>query len=231
MTNSNEFTGFFQKVLSNIPRPLKNPIIVVLLVIVFSLLTSYILYLIHFTKTQTKLQVDSPPVPTLPLQSPLEVFHISDQKYNYQQAKCKCASYGARLATVNELNNAYEKGADWCDYGWSDNGQAYYPTQLNTYIKLRDELNQARMEKGKKPKKNPMTMCGYPGLNGGTFNHKFEFGVNCYGIKPAGKIKKVKPIVIPPVDVCTLPNNKQLTSVQQNDTIVPFNPNKWSYFY
>ena len=36
-----------------------------------------------------------------------EVFHISDQIYTYEEAKCKCASYNGRLATESEIVDAY----------------------------------------------------------------------------------------------------------------------------
>jgi hypothetical protein len=46
-----------------------------------------------------------------------EVFHVSDNKYNYEDAKAVCAAYDGRLATYNEINQAYNDGADWCGYG------------------------------------------------------------------------------------------------------------------
>ena len=32
-----------------------------------------------------------------------EVFHISNQDYTYNQAKCKCNAYGARLQNIQKL--------------------------------------------------------------------------------------------------------------------------------
>ena len=58
-----------------------------------------------------------------------EVFHIANQDYTYKQGKCKCESYGAKLATKNQITDAYNKGANWCTYGWSEKQEAYYPVQ------------------------------------------------------------------------------------------------------
>ena len=48
-----------------------------------------------------------------------QVFHIANQDYTYNQAKCKCASYNAKLATYSQLVDAHNGGAEWCSYGWS----------------------------------------------------------------------------------------------------------------
>lgn len=58
-----------------------------------------------------------------------EVFHISDQKYTYEQAKCKCNAYNAELADKSQIIKSYNKGANWCSYGWSKGQNAYYPIQ------------------------------------------------------------------------------------------------------
>jgi hypothetical protein len=38
-----------------------------------------------------------------------EVFHISNQNYTFEQAKCKCESYGAKLATRHNIIDSYNK--------------------------------------------------------------------------------------------------------------------------
>ena len=101
-----------------------------------------------------------------------EVFHVSDNKYNYEDAKAICKAYDGRIATYNELNKAYNEGADWCGYGWSDNQMALFPTQeekWNTLQKIDGHQHD----------------CGRPGINGGFIkNPNVKFGVNCYGFKP-----------------------------------------------
>ena len=71
--------------------------------------------------------IQFPKLPTPP--STKEVFHISDQIYTFDEAKCKCASYGATLATENQMKQAYNEGAHWCTYGWTDGQKAFYPVQ------------------------------------------------------------------------------------------------------
>ena len=141
-----------------------------------------------------------------------EVFHISNQDYTYDQSKCKCKAYGARLATEAEIRQAYNNGADWCSYGWSQGQRAFFPTQQTSYQKL--------------AKKHRFD-CGRPGINGGFFsNPNLKFGVNCYGIKPAGK---VVPLNKPNKnEFCARRNNFQADQVLETDEIAPFNEMTWN---
>ena len=101
-----------------------------------------------------------------------EVFNVSNNLYTYEDAPHVCAALGARLASYDEIEGAYNKGADWCSYGWSQNQMGFFPTQKETWQKL--QSNNAR--------KNS---CGRPGVNGGYIpNSKMRLGVNCYGVKP-----------------------------------------------
>jgi hypothetical protein len=101
-----------------------------------------------------------------------EVFNISNNLYTYEDAQAICGSYGAKLATYDQIENSYKNGAEWCNYGWSDGQMAFFPTQKATWTELQ-----------KFPKhKND---CGRPGVNGGYIhNPNVKFGVNCYGKKP-----------------------------------------------
>ena len=152
-----------------------------------------------------------------------EVYHIANQDYTYDQGKCKCASYGGRLATQNEVTNAYNKGANWCTYGWSQGQKAYYPVQKCFYNALQEEHDEDYLENSDK-------YCGKPGLNGGYFaNANLKFGVNCYGVKPKGSVVKPK---IPACDkvknFCELPRNFQASNKLNTDEIVSFNEEKWN---
>ena len=111
-----------------------------------------------------------PPVPEIMFED--QVFHIPNNIYTYNQAKALCKAYDARLATYEEIENAYKKGAEWCGFGWSADQVALYPTQMETWKKL-------QKRKGHKHD------CGRPGINGGFVAYKkAPFGVNCYGHKP-----------------------------------------------
>ena len=101
-----------------------------------------------------------------------EVFNISNNLYTYDDAQAICTAYGAKVATYDQVEAAYEDGGEWCNYGWSDGQMILFPTQKATWQKLQD----------KPEHKND---CGRPGINGGYIaNPYMKFGVNCYGTKP-----------------------------------------------
>ena len=101
-----------------------------------------------------------------------QVFNIPGNDYVYPDAKALCTAYGSRLATYKEVEDAYEGGAEWCNYGWSEGQMALYPTQQKTW----DELQKIEGHEND---------CGRPGVNGGFIqNPAVRFGVNCYGYKP-----------------------------------------------
>ncbi len=149
------------------------------------------------------------------LEGPEQVFHISNQNYTYDEARCKCGSYDAKLATYPQIVEAYNKGAEWCSYGWSEGQTAYYPTQKCNW---------------EKKSKKEQEACGKPGINGGFFSDKkLRFGVNCFGKKPEGKIIKIKD------DKCGSEeggNGEKCSYNSKNrletDEIAPFNDNTWS---
>ena len=58
-----------------------------------------------------------------------EVFHVKQNTYNYKQAKAVCKALDSELATYDQIRKAYNNGAEWCGYGWSDGQMAYFPTQ------------------------------------------------------------------------------------------------------
>lgn len=101
-----------------------------------------------------------------------EVFNISNNMFTYDDAQSVCASYGARLASYDEIESAYNKGGEWCNYGWSEGQAAYFPTQKSTWQKLQSS-------------ESTKNSCGRPGVNGGYIEDPAErYGVNCFGVKP-----------------------------------------------
>ena len=101
-----------------------------------------------------------------------EVFNIPGNEYTYEQGKALCKAYGSKLASYSQVEDAYKSGAEWCNYGWSANQLALFPTQKTTWHNL---------QKIKGHEHN----CGRPGINGGYIkNPNVRFGVNCYGNKP-----------------------------------------------
>jgi hypothetical protein len=102
-----------------------------------------------------------------------EVFNVAQDKYTYSDAEPLCKAFGAELATYDQVKDAWNKGADWCNYGWVKGQAAVFPTQQTTFDKLQAGPEDQRMS------------CGMPGINGGYFdNPELRFGVNCYGQKP-----------------------------------------------
>ena len=101
-----------------------------------------------------------------------QVFNIPGNYYNYENAKAICTSYGAKLATYKQIEDSYESGGEWCNYGWSEGQNALFPTQQKTF----DNLQKIKGHEHD---------CGRPGINGGYIaNPQVQFGVNCYGNKP-----------------------------------------------
>jgi len=110
-----------------------------------------------------------------------EVFHISNNIHTYNEANDKCKMHGARLATEEEVRRAYDNGANWCNYGWTEGQKALFPAQ-------KESVEEALKLHGKK--NNP---CQKVGVNGGVYKHPYyRFGVNCYGVKPPMKEKNVE---------------------------------------
>jgi hypothetical protein len=101
-----------------------------------------------------------------------EVFNISNNMYTYDDAQAICKSYDAKLATYDQVEDSYNNGGEWCNYGWSSDQMALFPTQKNTWDNLQ------KTDKNKND-------CGRPGINGGYISNPYiKFGVNCYGKKP-----------------------------------------------
>ena len=108
-----------------------------------------------------------------------EVFNIANNLYTYDDSQAICRAYDSRLATYDEIESAYNNGAEWCNYGWSADQMAFFPTQKKTWQDLQ----------GSEKHKNN---CGRPGVNGGYFaNTNIKFGVNCFGLKPKAKANDV----------------------------------------
>lgn len=185
-------------------------------------------YILDFTDSDVCIQKNAPVIvkPQKPVSASIplnkkEVFHIANQDYSYEQAKCKCESYGARLATKEEITEAYNNGANWCTYGWTDKQSAYYPVQKCEWDKLQSE--------NERLPKNQQKFCGMPGLNGGFFaNPILKFGVNCYGVKPKGKIVQAKQPYCPPMNFCKLESNFEASHKLDTDEIVGFNNEQWN---
>uniref|UniRef100_A0A6C0JZK0 Link domain-containing protein n=1 Tax=viral metagenome TaxID=1070528 RepID=A0A6C0JZK0_9ZZZZ len=154
-----------------------------------------------------------------------EVFNISNNLYTYEDARAVCSAYGARLATYDEIEDAYNNGGEWCNYGWSEGQMAYFPTQKATWEELQ-----------KTPKKK--NNCGRPGINGGYMENPYiKFGVNCFGKKPNPTDKDIKAMAAnklqPKTEEDSLIDKKVQFWKDNADKLLnmnAFNRNSWSEY-
>lgn len=152
-----------------------------------------------------------------------EVFNISSNRYSYYDAEPLCKALGAEVATFEQVKDAFEKGADWCNYGWVKGQMAVYPTQESTWQQLQD---------GPEDQRNA---CGRPGINGGYFdNPELNFGVNCYGVKPVQKDHDAQEIAKregQPLTPGALEFEKLVAKYRgevNSIGLLPFNNNSWA---
>jgi hypothetical protein len=151
-----------------------------------------------------------------------EVFNIPDNTYTYDDAKLLCKAYDSELATYQQVESSYKKGGEWCNYGWSADQLALFPTQQKTYDGLQDIPGHKHD-------------CGRPGINGGYIaNPNVRFGVNCYGTKP--KITKQEEDALANATPYPKTAAEKKMEEQVNEwkgdldsiTVSPFNYAKWN---
>jgi hypothetical protein len=165
-------------------------------------------------------QPDVAPVPEIKLVK--QVFNIPGNTYGYQDAKALCKAYGSRLATYDEVEQSYNNGGEWCNYGWSEGQMALFPTQKASWDKLQTIEGHEND-------------CGRPGVNGGYIaNPKVQFGVNCYGYKPRMTPEEEDIMATQPIYPLTMKDIMMEKRVNywkdKLDEILvsPFNHNTWS---
>jgi hypothetical protein len=153
-----------------------------------------------------------------------QVFNVSANKYTYSDAEPLCKALGAQLATYDQVKQAWDEGADWCNYGWVKGQAAVYPTQKSTF----DELQGGSTD-------DERLACGQPGVNGGFFdNPELRFGVNCYGDKPSqssNDLRVTNENARPPLTADALgQKKKELAYKSEIDQIglLPFKAHTWS---
>ena len=151
-----------------------------------------------------------------------QVFNVPGNYYTYDNAKALCKAYGAELANYDQIESAYNGGAEWCNYGWSADQLALFPTQKATYNNLQNIPGH----------KND---CGRAGINGGYIaNPNVRFGVNCYGNKPRitpeedELMKTESPYPVTEQDIAFQKKIDHLKNNLDQILVSPFNHNMWS---
>ncbi len=164
------------------------------------------------------------PAPVPEIRFKKQVFNIPGNYYDYENAKALCKAYGAELATYDQIEKAYNSGAEWCNYGWSANQQALFPTQKKTYDYLQTVPGHEND-------------CGRTGINGGYMaNPKLRFGVNCYGNKPKiteeeEQLMKTTPAYPQTAQDIAFQKRVDFWKTKIPDILVsPFNKNTWGSF-
>jgi hypothetical protein len=145
-----------------------------------------------------------------------QVFNVSNNLYTYEEAQSVCKAFDASLATYDQIENAYNSGGEWCNYGWSEGQMAYFPTQKSTWSSLQ---------------KNPKTQnaCGRPGVNGGYIKNPYvRFGANCYGLKPTQPANWTRPSYELELEI--EPETDEYAELRDGVTINSFNATEWSKY-
>ena len=168
---------------------------------------------------ETKGSYQPAPVPEIKFKK--QVFNIPGNYYNYANAKALCTAYGAELATYDQIEKAYNDGAEWCNYGWSADQLALFPTQKKTYDTLQSTPGHEND-------------CGRTGVNGGYIaNPNVQFGVNCYGNKPKitgdeeELMKKTNPYPVSAQDIAFQKKVDMFKQQLGQILVSPFNYDTW----
>lgn len=175
-------------------------------------------------KTTVDIVVDQStyqPTPVPEIKFKKQVFNIPGNYYTYDNAKALCTAYGAELASYDQIEKSYNNGAEWCNYGWSDNQLALFPTQKKTYDTLQTIPGHEND-------------CGRTGVNGGYIaNPNVKFGVNCYGYKPKitsdeeELMKTSSPYPETPQDIAFQKKVDLMKTKLDEILVSPFNNNTW----
>lgn len=156
-----------------------------------------------------------------------EVYNVSNNLYSYDEAPYVCKALDGRLATYDEVEQAYINGGEWCNYGWSVDQMALFPTQKETWNELQTN-------------KDYKHACGRPGVNGGFIsNPNIKYGVNCYGKKP--NPSKMEEDMLEAKKDSVVPRSREQVKMDRRVdfwkenaskllNINSFNTNKWSRF-
>ncbi len=146
-----------------------------------------------------------------------EVFNIAENVFSYGDAEAVCKAYGAELATYDQLVDAYKKGANWCNYGWTKGQLKLYPIQKAYWDELQENEPDRRDD------------CGLPGINGGYEENKnMQYGVNCYGVKRSPTAEEnLKQAYVSDKDRELMEKVARFKQQLSSLRLTPFNEDKW----
>jgi Extracellular link domain len=99
-----------------------------------------------------------------------EVFHLGGYKYTLEEATDACREIGGVLSSKSQQEEAFQQGASWCSWGWSTDGNGYFPNSVDFV---------------------GSPACGTPNnLEGPVTSDELNrneglLGATCYGVKPS----------------------------------------------
>ena len=116
--------------------------------------------------------------------------HVGTYDKNVVQAQAKCAEQGGRLCLLSELWQAWDKGAQWCSWGWVQNDptaaqERYSWTPDHGYSSIEEAEPEPVTFRPAFPMQKSQSGCGnYKGVYGGTgisagVNPENKYGANC----------------------------------------------------
>jgi len=157
-----------------------------------------------------------------------EVFNVGENIYSYDQAEAVCKALNSEVATYDQIVAASQKGANWCNYGWSADQRVLYPVQKSVWKRMQNNYGGS---KGACGKMWPGEFKGYNfGVQGGYQpNGNMQYGVNCYGVKEAPlSHESAKQNMKSDKEMALDTAVAQLQSKRDGITVLPFNQDLWS---
>ena len=145
-----------------------------------------------------------------------EVYLVKSNIFGKNDANKVCkALFNGDVATKSQIEIASNEGANWCNYGWANDNNGYYPLSEDT----------------------ENSVCsGKKGLNGGNFanSDNLKLGINCFGIKPEEKMYSSLDTIFN-MDMFNEYERESLEKYKKNLNkgeikLEPYNPNQWSKY-
>lgn len=188
------------------------------------------------TPTESTLVTTPPPPPTTQPPDPNEVFSTSENIWTYDDAEAVCASQGSKLASYDQLVEAAENGAHWCNLGWvksdtTDSSEPYKYAHFPVQKKEFNEMKKSEYKDGCGAVWNDKFSGQEHSVQGGAYNKNRLLAVNCYGEKREPKIDETNYLE----EIQKGPGNLELENkmieikdLTDNMSYYPYNKNQWS---
>mgnify|MGYP001579798123 CR=1 FL=1 len=179
-------------------------------------------------------------LPSLPPPVPKdEVYSTNRNMWSYDDAEAVCKLQNGELATYEQLVEAAEDGANWCNLGWvkSDTTDDADPFKYAHYPVQRDVFDKVKKQHSGKDACGPVWNSKYDDENysiqGGAYNKNRLLAVNCYGPKRDAKIDEIDQMNVFDKGTSNAELEAKMDEIKDladNVTLLPHNKLKWSEF-